>query len=290
MNTRCIPRNRRPCKQWLKVIVLAGATLVAWRTATADLDISILVQQNGQTKATRTQANTFTQPAATPRAVVPAPRTVAPAPRDTTSTTGASSKPRVPATRQTTSAPNGAGPLDAQSQYKLAQEFDAKGGANNLAQAAHWYAAAAQQGHANAQTSLGLMYAEGQGVGRSDETAAMWLERAANSDNPVAQYSLGLMHYEGRGVRRNHRTAFNWYERSARSGNAKAMNNLGVMTALGHGVAENGIMAYAWFSAAALAGDADAAVNRDLTADELDQNQRANALQEARKLQQQLGL
>ena len=49
-----------------------------------------------------------------------------------------------------------------------------------------WYRLAAEQGYANAQGNLGLMYALGDGVVADYMPAYMWLKIAASSGNKLA--------------------------------------------------------------------------------------------------------
>jgi TPR repeat protein len=49
-----------------------------------------------------------------------------------------------------------------------------------------WYTLAAEQGHASAQTNLGLMYANGEGVPQDYVYAHMWWNIAASSGNKKA--------------------------------------------------------------------------------------------------------
>ncbi|BBU55792.1 hypothetical protein KU6B_20570 [Mameliella alba] len=66
--------------------------------------------------------------------------------------------------------------------------------------AARWYRKAADQGHASAQNSLGVMYIRGRGVAQSDKLAAQWYRKSADQGYRYAQYNLGVMYEEGRGV------------------------------------------------------------------------------------------
>jgi uncharacterized protein len=50
----------------------------------------------------------------------------------------------------------------------------------DYAEAVRWYRKAAEQGLANAQFNLGLMYAKGQGVPQDYAEAPMWLNLAAS--------------------------------------------------------------------------------------------------------------
>jgi hypothetical protein len=50
----------------------------------------------------------------------------------------------------------------------------------DYAEAVRWYRKAADQGYLNAQTILGFMYAQGQGVPQDYAEAHMWLNLAAS--------------------------------------------------------------------------------------------------------------
>ena len=59
---------------------------------------------------------------------------------------------------------------------------------------------AAEQGHADAQSNLGLMYAMGWGVPKDDVQAVAWYRKAAEQGNADAQSNLGRMYAKGEGV------------------------------------------------------------------------------------------
>jgi TPR repeat protein len=60
------------------------------------------------------------------------------------------------------------------------------------AEAARWLLKAAEQSHAQAQYSLGLMYLKGQGVPRDKSLSRLWMSKAANLGDAGAQYEFGL--------------------------------------------------------------------------------------------------
>ena len=60
--------------------------------------------------------------------------------------------------------------------------------------------AAADQGHAQAQYNLGVMFDQGRGVAQSDVEAVRWYRKAADQGHAGAQYNLGTMFDQGRGV------------------------------------------------------------------------------------------
>ena len=59
------------------------------------------------------------------------------------------------------------------------------------AEAARWYRLAADQGHAIAQSNLGVMYANGEGVVEDDAEAARWYRLAADQGLAGGQNNLG---------------------------------------------------------------------------------------------------
>ena len=58
----------------------------------------------------------------------------------------------------------------------------------------------AEQGDADAQYNLGVMYANGQGVEEDNEEAARLIGLAAEQGHVNAQFYLGVMYANGQGV------------------------------------------------------------------------------------------
>ena len=56
----------------------------------------------------------------------------------------------------------------------------------------------AEQGDAEAQISLGIMYDYGRGVPEDDTEAVKWYRKAAEQGVAKAQYNLGVMYTNGR--------------------------------------------------------------------------------------------
>jgi len=73
----------------------------------------------------------------------------------------------------------------------------------------------ADQGNASAQTNLGVMYSNGQGVSQSYAEALKWFREAANQGDAAAQFNLGLMYRMGLGVRQNYVLAHVWFNLAA---------------------------------------------------------------------------
>ncbi|BBE90115.1 hypothetical protein CHBNII5_14130 [Haemophilus influenzae] len=80
----------------------------------------------------------------------------------------------------------------------------------------------AEQGDANVQFNLGVMYAEGQGVKQDDFEAVKWYRKAAEQGDADAQLNLGAMYAIGRGVKQDGVEAVKWFRKAAEQGNAKA--------------------------------------------------------------------
>ena len=73
----------------------------------------------------------------------------------------------------------------------------------------------ADQGDAEAQYKLGLIYRNGQGVPQDNKEAARWYGLAADQGYALGQYNLGLMYAKGRGVPQDYIQAYMWYNLAA---------------------------------------------------------------------------
>jgi TPR repeat protein len=82
--------------------------------------------------------------------------------------------------------------------------------------AAEWYAKAADQGHAWAQMSLGLLYVRGRGVPQDYTKAIFWLRNAAERNERRAQYNLGWAYESGTGVPKDTLQAIAWLQQGGR--------------------------------------------------------------------------
>ena len=138
-----------------------------------------------------------------------------------------------------------------------------------LAATFHAALTAAQGGDASAQNSLGEIYEDGRGVGRSNEQAAVWYCKAAGQGNANAQYHLGLLsgRPKTKGIRGDPAQALAWLRKSAEQGNPQAQFMLASLYERGERgfVEEDQEQASLWygkaiggFRKAADRGDADA--------------------------------
>jgi uncharacterized protein len=84
------------------------------------------------------------------------------------------------------------------------------------------------------------------------------MKRLAEQGHADAQYDLGLMYQTGRGVPENYVEAVKWYRLSAEQGFAFAQLNLGLLYTGGDGVPENYLISYVWISVSAAQGNQSA--------------------------------
>ena len=83
---------------------------------------------------------------------------------------------------------------------------------------------------------------------RGDYPAAFTgFKRLAENGEANSQGSLAIMYAEGWGTQKNERQAYYWYRQSAEQGNWLSQYNLGEIYAFGNGVPEDMQKAYFWF-------------------------------------------
>ncbi len=121
----------------------------------------------------------------------------------------------------------------------------------------------AEQGDANGQFGLGLLYANGWGVDLNDDEALKWYEFAAGQGHREAAYNLGVMNANGWGVPQSDEGAFKWYSIAAEGGFTSAQTSLGKMYAIGFGAPLDTVQAHMWYNVAAMLDDYDAVYERD---------------------------
>jgi len=119
----------------------------------------------------------------------------------------------------------------------------------------------AEQGVADAQYNLGVMYGNGKGVPKDYETAVKWYRLAAKQGHASAQFNLGVMYGKGQGVSQDYKTALKWYRLASEQGDAFAQSNLGQMYHQGKGVSQDYKTALKWYRLASEQGDTHMWVN-----------------------------
>ena len=152
----------------------------------------------------------------------------------------------------------------AQAQYNLGVMYEkGEGVPQDYAQAVKFYRLAAAQGHAWAQYNLGLMCHDGRGVPQDYAQAKKYYRLAADQGDVNARNDLGVMYGNGHGVPQDYAQAVKYYRLAADRGYAPALHNLGIQYAKGQGAPQDYVEAYKWFNLAAAQSFADASKFRD---------------------------
>ena len=117
-------------------------------------------------------------------------------------------------------------------QYEIGSSYYDKG---NYQEAIKWYTKAAENGHRDAQSELGFMYLNGEGVPINKPVALKWLIKAGENGDAMAQQILGYMYRNGDGVYKSESESQKWFRKAAptfydlsrnmmKSGNQQSVN------------------------------------------------------------------
>jgi uncharacterized protein len=140
------------------------------------------------------------------------------------------------------------------------------------------------QGRADAQDLLAIMYYVGQGVPQNRDEAIRLYRLAAEQGNAHAQDALGFAYREGVGAQKDDTAAAKWFRKAADQDNIDAQFNIGEMYELGTGVPQDYVLAYMWFSLVASRGTRPYAItSRDRVAQQMTPEQIAEAQKLARE-------
>ncbi len=142
--------------------------------------------------------------------------------------------------------------------YRMGQEYESK---EDFEKAAECYQAAAEQGYASAQTSLGILYMSGQGVSRDYGKALEWFGKADEQGDAFAKYHLGILYYKGNGTGQDYAKAAEYFQEAANQGDVDAQYHLGMLYKTGQGVEKDDSAAIGWFAKAAKQGHVAAQYN-----------------------------
>jgi uncharacterized protein len=112
----------------------------------------------------------------------------------------------------------------------------------------------AEEGNADAQSKLGVLYASGVGMNMDKREAVRWYLKSAEQGYPVGQWNLAFMYVRGEGVETNFAEARRLFRKSAESGFANAQYDLGMMLLQGLGGKQDRSEAEKWFHMAAEQG------------------------------------
>ena len=141
----------------------------------------------------------------------------------------------------------------------------------------------AEQGDADAQFNLGVVYERGQGVLQDYKESVKWYRKSAEQGDYGAQYNLALMYSKGQGVIQDYKEAVKWYRKSAEQGDSSAQYNLGNMYVRGQGVIQDYVMAHMYWNIAAVSGRKDAIHNRGIVEKDMTPSQIEKAQNLARE-------
>jgi len=111
--------------------------------------------------------------------------------------------------------------------------------ANNFPLAYKEFRAGAEEGHADSQFNLGIMYEQGIGVSKDEKEAVVWYRKSAVQGNVFAQYNLAVLYENGRGTAVDFAQAHEWYRKASAQGDPLAIGNLGMLYLRGQDVKEN---------------------------------------------------
>ena len=138
---------------------------------------------------------------------------------------------------------------DDYAQYRLAMLYErGRGGVSrDASKAARWHRAAAEQGNALAQYSLGWLYQDGIGVKQNLTLAKRWFHFAAEQKHAGAQYSVAWRYLKGQGTARNATKAAGWFLEASQQGHAGAMFSLAARFEQGDGVPRDYKVARRWY-------------------------------------------
>ena len=134
-------------------------------------------------------------------------------------------------------------------------------------------------------TSWGADFNKGLAAAQSGDFATALREwrPLAEQGHANAQFYLGLMYDKGEGVLQDYKTAVKWYTLAAEQGDAIAQNSLGWMYDNGHGVIKDNVYAHMWGNIAASNGNENGGKLRDLVAKEMTATQIEKAQDLARE-------
>lgn len=126
----------------------------------------------------------------------------------------------------------------------------------DIAKAVSLYRTAIAKGDSFGKWRMGVMIDEGKTPGTHAQAVALFREAAADK-SAGATASLGVMYATGRGVARDYETAMRYYQAAAHMGSAHGIHGIGVLHANGQGVERNMGEALAHWLVAAAAGNSE---------------------------------
>ena len=104
-----------------------------------------------------------------------------------------------------------------------------------------------EQGNAEAENMLGMLYLKGIAVEVDLDKAFLYISTAAHKNYDRAQYNLGRMYKYGMGCEIDFNQAIRWFEKATSNGNQRAAYSLGYMAYKGFGIKQDYSKAVYWF-------------------------------------------
>ncbi|WP_332879522.1 tetratricopeptide repeat protein [Massilia sp. S19_KUP03_FR1] len=118
---------------------------------------------------------------------------------------------------------------DRQAQFVLASTLAAQtedATSDRAVESVEWYRKAADQGHPDAQATLGVCYANGWGCTGSAEQAAIWWSKAAELGSARGHFALAVAFSQGFGLTEDDEKAFQHCRIAAEMGHIEAQQQL----------------------------------------------------------------
>lgn len=125
----------------------------------------------------------------------------------------------------------------------------------NYLEAYYIWKSLARQGDPISAYNLGILFAQGLGVGRDPGKAADLYLQSAEAGYALAQFNLGMAYLSGEGVDRDYRQAALWWLKAAEQENVQATFNLAKLYQQGLGVKKDEAIALRLYRKAADLGD-----------------------------------
>jgi TPR repeat protein len=147
------------------------------------------------------------------------------------------------------------------------------------------YLSKANKGDADAQFNLAFLYQRGVGIPQDTRYAIYWYKKAAEQGHANAQYSLGSMYRYSYDTEcpRDYEQSVYWYTKAAEQGHADAQYSLGYMYDYGEDIPQDYNQAFFWYTKAAEKGHYFAKTHRDEMLEKMSQSQ----IEEVRKLSEE---
>lgn len=122
----------------------------------------------------------------------------------------------------------------------------------------NWYLKRANQGEADSQYHIGVMYIKGDQVGRDVEEGVRWIKLAAEQGHKVATTYMELWNGDLSENSFESSIAVRWLKEMGRTFDIDAIFDLGFLYEMGRGVQKNFQRAKKWYEFAAIEGHAEA--------------------------------